>query len=154
MGSLATRVYVCESRQQVEESERKLGAVYEGLGENILEHCGPIDLGRMVRIFLEDSEGAVLGGIDALAFGGWAYVKLLWVAPVLRNRGHGGRLLARLEDEVVRLGCSYAHLDTYSFEARPFYEKHGYQVFATLDDYPPGHQKHFLLKRLRPDADA
>jgi uncharacterized protein (DUF924 family) len=39
-------------------------------------------------------------------------------------------------------------LETTSFEARPFYEKRGYEVFATLDDYPPGHSKFFLRKRL------
>jgi hypothetical protein len=41
-----------------------------------------------------------------------------------------------------------AHLDTYSFEARPFYEKHGYSLFATLDDYPIGFSKYFLKKIL------
>ncbi len=148
MGELAIKVYRCETRQQLEESEALLGAVYEGLGENILEHCGPIELGRIVRVFLRDPEGKVVGGIDGLAFGGWVYIKIMWVAPALRSQGHGGRLLARLEKEAVRLGCRNAHVDTYSFEARPFYEKHGYETFATLDEFPPGHRKHFLKKRL------
>ena len=30
--------------------------------------------------------------------------------------------------------------DDEGFEARPFYEKLGYQLFATLEDYPPGHR--------------
>jgi endonuclease/exonuclease/phosphatase (EEP) superfamily protein YafD len=37
---------------------------------------------------------------------------------------------------------------TFSFQARPFYEKFGYEVFATLEDYPPGHRKYFLRKAL------
>lgn len=148
MNGLATEVYVCETRQQMEESEKLLGAVYQGLGKNILEHCGPIELGRVLRVFLRDSERNVVGGIDGLAFGGWVYIKIMWVAPGLRSQGHGGRLLEQLEREAVRLGCRNAHVDTYSFEARPFYEKHGYETFATLDEFPPGHQKHFLRKRL------
>jgi len=28
------------------------------------------------------------------------------------------------------------------------YEKRGYVVFGTLDDYPAGHQKFFLRKKL------
>jgi len=148
MEELATKVYVCETRQQLDESEAKLGAVYEGLGQNIQERCGPIDLGRVVRVFLQDGESKVVGGIDAMAFGGWVYIKLLWIAPALRNQGHGAKLLARAEEEAVRIGCRNAHLDTYSFEARPFYEKNGYKLFATLDDFPPGHKKHFLRKRL------
>ena len=85
---------------------------------------------------------------DGLVFGGWVYIKLLWVDAALRGQGHGTRLLVRMEEEAVRLGCRNAHLDTYSFEAWPFYEKNGYEVFATLDGFPPGHQKHFLRKRL------
>jgi len=148
MGVVTIQVYMCETRQQREESAALLEAVYRGLGENIVEHCGPMELGRVVRAFLLDARGTVVGGVDGLVFGGWLYVKLLWVASALRSRGHGGRLLDRLEQEAVRLGCTHAHLDTYSFEARPFYEKHGYEVFATLDDFPPGHRKHFLHKRL------
>lgn len=83
-----------------------------------------------------------------LVFGGWGYIKLLWVDAALRGQGHGRRLLQRMEEEALRLGCRNAHLDTYSFEARPFYEKNGYEVFATLDDFPPGNSKHFLRKRL------
>jgi hypothetical protein len=39
-------------------------------------------------------------------------------------------------------------LDTFSFQARGFYEKLGYCVFGTLDDYPPGHSRFYLTKRL------
>ncbi|MGC6728099.1 hypothetical protein ACP0GO_26835, partial [Escherichia coli] len=39
-------------------------------------------------------------------------------------------------------------LDTYSFQARGFYEKLGYTVFGTIDDFPPGHQRFFGRKRL------
>jgi GNAT superfamily N-acetyltransferase len=148
MDGVTTAVYVCETREQRAESETHLTAVYRGLSENILKQCGPIGLGRVVRIFLKDDSGTILGGIDGLVFGDWVYVKLLWVDAALRGRGHGTQLLRRMEEEVVRLGCRNAHLDTYSFEARPFYEKHGYEMFATLDEFPPGHQKHFLRKRL------
>jgi hypothetical protein len=37
-------------------------------------------------------------------------------------------------------------LDTYSFQARGFYERLGYAVFGTLDDYPPGQSRIFLHK--------
>lgn len=40
------------------------------------------------------------------------------------------------------------YLDTFDFQARPFYERHGYEVFGTLDDYPPGHSRFFLRKDL------
>jgi len=29
-----------------------------------------------------------------------------------------------------------------------FYQRRGYAIYGTVDDYPPGHQKLYLRKRL------
>ena len=120
----------------------------EGLGQNIIHHLGNVELGKSIKIFLRDKENKVVGGISGSLFGGWVYISLLWVEESLRNLGYGRELLSRLEKEAIQLGCQYAHVDTYSFEAKPFYERAGYKVFAKLDDYPAGHSKHFLKKTL------
>jgi GNAT superfamily N-acetyltransferase len=65
-----------------------------------------------------------------------------------RGGGHGARLLAAAEAYALERGCGGAFLDTFSFQARPFYERHGYEVFATLPDFPPGHDRFFLRKRM------
>ena len=39
-------------------------------------------------------------------------------------------------------------LTTFSFQARPFYEKSGYEVVADIQDYPKGHSHHVLKKNL------
>ena len=39
-------------------------------------------------------------------------------------------------------------MDTFSFQARPFYEKLGYRVFGQLPDYPRGQTRYFLAKAL------
>ncbi len=54
------------------------------------------------------------------------------------------------EDYARYRNCHSAFLDTHTWQARPFYERRGYELFATLDDFPPGHQKFFLKKRLTP----
>lgn len=41
------------------------------------------------------------------------------------------------------------HLDTGGDESFPFYERHGYEVFGTLEGFPPGIRQHFLRKPLR-----
>jgi hypothetical protein len=35
-------------------------------------------------------------------------------------------------------------------QARPFYEKLGYELFGTLEGYPAGTRQHHLFKRLDP----
>ena len=101
-----------------------------------------------VGFFLKSRSGEWLGGLTGIIWGGWLHVTHLWVASAVRRQRHGTRLLQSAEDYAVERGCIAATLETTSFEARPFYEKRGYEVFATLGDYPPGHSKFFLRKRL------
>ena len=45
-------------------------------------------------------------------------------------------------------GCVAVKLDTYEFQAKPFYEKHGYVVFGVLDGYPADTRTYYLRKTL------
>jgi GNAT superfamily N-acetyltransferase len=140
---------ICRTPSDVESARDGVKAVLNGLGRNIVSKLGDVDLGRTVEIFIRDKKKEVVGGVIGNIFGGWLYVSLLWVDESLRNRGNGTKLLRMIESEATKLGCLNAHLDTYSFEAKPFYEKNGYTLFATLSDYPKGYSKHFLKKRLQ-----
>jgi GNAT superfamily N-acetyltransferase len=139
---------ICKTPEELKFAQGAEIALLEGLGNNILEHLGDVELGRDIRIFIQDQAGVVVGGLLASCFGGWMYISLMWVEKSRRNLGCGAQLLQLAEAEAVQIGCTHAHVDTYSFEARPFYEKHGFQLFATLDEYPPGHCKYFLQKPL------
>jgi uncharacterized protein (DUF924 family)/GNAT superfamily N-acetyltransferase len=101
-----------------------------------------------VGFFLKSARGEWLGGLLGNIWGGWLHVTHLWVASAMRRRGGGTRLLRAAENYAIERGCIAATLETHSYEARPFYEKLGYRVFATLEDYPPGHSKFFLRKHL------
>lgn len=92
--------------------------------------------------------GAILGGLHARTGRGWMFVDLLGLPPELRRERLGTRLMDMAEAEARRLGCVGIYLDTFSFQARPFYEKRGFAVFAEINDYPRGHQRFFLSKRL------
>jgi GNAT superfamily N-acetyltransferase len=101
-----------------------------------------------VGFFLKSGRGEWLGGLMGELWGGWLYVRFLWVAELARGCGNGTRLLTAAEEYAVERGCYAATLETMSFQARPFYEKCGYEVFAALEDYPPGHTKYYLRKQL------
>jgi ribosomal protein S18 acetylase RimI-like enzyme len=70
------------------------------------------------------------------------------VAEALRGQGHATRLMAAAEAYAIEKGCVGVTLDTFSFQARPLYEKLGYRVFAELKDHPKGHNQYWLTKRL------
>lgn len=97
---------------------------------------------------LRSERGEVLGGLLAVIWGGWLRVATLWVSEIARRQGHGSRLLEAAEAHARERACIGICLDTFSFQARPFYERHGYTVFATQEDNPPGQARHFLEKRL------
>lgn len=98
---------------------------------------------------LRSSDGEVSGGLLGMIWGGWLQVSVLWVAAPLRGQGHGAELLSAAEQYAARRGCTGVSLDTFSFQARPFYERNGYVTIASQADYPPGHTRYFREKRLR-----
>jgi GNAT superfamily N-acetyltransferase len=102
-----------------------------------------------LTILLEDAAGRVVGGLHGKTEWGWLYVETLAIQEAYRDRGYGKRLLAMAEQEALARGCHDAYLDTFSFQARPFYEKLGYEVFAALENFG-GHTKYFLRKKLGP----
>ena len=101
-----------------------------------------------LAIFLRDGRGALLGGAVGHVWGGWLDLSLLWVAEPLRGRGYGKKLLGAAEDEAKAQGCRGVFLSTFSFQAKPFYERLGYEVIADMPDYPAGHTYHLLKKVL------
>jgi hypothetical protein len=41
-----------------------------------------------------------------------------------------------------------AHLDTFGDAVLPFYRRCGYEIWGTLEDFPPGGRRHVLQKGL------
>jgi GNAT superfamily N-acetyltransferase len=101
-----------------------------------------------LAVFLRDESGTLVGGVWGQVNWNWVHIGLVWVAETLRGTGYGRQLIAAMEHAAKERGCTAAHLDTFSFQARPFYESLGYEVFGTLDDYPQGHQRFFMKKTL------
>lgn len=97
-------------------------------------------------VFGPDDE--IAGGVIGVVYWDWLYVDLMWLREDLRGRGYGHRLLELVEDEARQRGATQVYLDTFSFQAPEFYKRHGYKVFGELKDFPAGHDRFFLTKRL------
>lgn len=103
---------------------------------------------KKLTLLLRDETGKVLGGLDAHTYYGWMFVENLAVDESIRGSGWGGKLLEAAHAEALRRDCKNVWLDTFSFQALPFYQKMGYTLFGTLDDFPPGHKRYFLQRSL------
>ena len=100
-------------------------------------------------VYVRDEKGVMLGGLIGVRKGDWLNIDFLWVSDTVRGTGVGSQLIKAAEDEARRKGCKHALEDTASFQARPFYEKQGYQLQMSLQDYPyAGMQRHYLAKAL------
>lgn len=97
-------------------------------------------------VVLKDGD-AVKGGVTAMAWAGMLFIKWFWVDATLRGKDHGTALLLRTEAEGRARGCTHVYLDTFDFQARPFYEKFGYALFGEIA-YPAGFKRYYLQKAL------
>lgn len=99
-------------------------------------------------ITVRDAGDALQGGLYARLSRGWMFVETLVLAAAARRQGIGRRLLDMAEAEAARRGCGAAWLDSFGFQAPGFYRRQGWREFGVLPEYPPGHGRHFLTKRL------
>lgn len=98
---------------------------------------------------ITDEEGNIIAGCTAVrTVWGTAEVSILWVDEAYRHQGLGSRLLAEVEQEVKCHGCTIILLDTFDWQAKGFYEKNGYTVFAALENCPQGHFRYYMNKVL------
>ncbi|WP_198372668.1 GNAT family N-acetyltransferase [Roseomonas rosulenta] len=119
----------------------------EGLSAFNAPFVGPHGFKPLSLVVRREPGGPPAGGAFGWCYGAWYFLRYLYLPEDLRGGGLGARLIALLEAEARARGCIGAWIDTFSFQARPFYEKQGYAVFGTLEDQPPGHARHFLFKR-------
>jgi len=131
-------------QKSIEEGREAVAAGLKSFNEN-KTHFKP----KEISVFMRDKQNKVAGGAIGYTYGDWFHLSILWVEESFRNRENGTKLLKMLENEAAKLGCKHVETDTFSWQARPFYEKQGYTLFAALDNCPEGHKKYFLKKDLK-----
>ena len=99
---------------------------------------------RRFGLRVTDGPDALMAGLVGVISWEWLFIEALWVGDSLRGQGVGRHLMQRAEAHALAGGCHSAWLDT--FQARPFYEALGYEVFGELDRFP-GSQSHYFMRR-------
>ncbi|MGB4590081.1 MAG: GNAT family N-acetyltransferase [Clostridiaceae bacterium] len=104
-----------------------------------------ISINRVIK----GASGDIKAGITSMLYC-WncLYIDVLWVREESRKEGYGSALLLEVEKLAKEKGCTLIHLDTFDFQAKEFYLKHGFEVFGILDDCPIEHQRYYLKKKI------
>ncbi|ERI91056.1 acetyltransferase, GNAT family [Clostridiales bacterium oral taxon 876 str. F0540] len=96
----------------------------------------------------KDEYDEVMGGIVCTIVGQWLEIDFLWVRDDQRGKGLGEGLLLEAEKVGIENKCSKAFLTTMSFQAQPFYLKHGYKTVYIQKGYPITNEEYFMEKTL------
>ena len=98
------------------------------------------------NVVLRDAEGRAFGGILASVSFDVLVLEDVFIEENCRRGGYGAQMMALAEEEGRTRGARLAVVSTFSWQARPFYERLGYAVYAQLP-YNNGTYTLFSLKK-------
>ncbi|WP_109401285.1 GNAT family N-acetyltransferase [Proteus terrae] len=124
----------------------EINEIYEGLLTHNLRYI-QMEQYSPLAVFKEEN-GKKIGGITGDILGNWLRIRYLWVDKAYRGQNIGTELLQTMETTAKEKGAKYAEVDTFSFQALPFYQKQGFVIFGTLENYPISDKKYYLRKKL------
>lgn len=101
---------------------------------------------RMFMLVAHDDIGEYVGAIKFNCYWDGLEIDTFWVKQSHRGRKIGSMLLERAEKIGVENGAMVAFLKT--FDAKNFYEQHGYEIYGVLEGRPVGTSLYHLKKRL------
>lgn len=93
-----------------------------------------------------DCEKLIGGAIGIIQFG-WYFLEELWIDENYRGKDIGTELIKNIEKCAINNNAIGVRMETWNFQAKGFYEKMGYKVYATFEDCPPGTVDYFLKKK-------
>lgn len=97
--------------------------------------------------FVYESEGVVLGRIVGFIHWDHLQIELFYVSNNTQGQGIGTKLLNHVESIAKQQNKSYIFLETMSFNAPKFYEKHGYEVVGKIVNSTMENQIRFFYKK-------
>ncbi|GLO63939.1 N-acetyltransferase [Vibrio sp. MACH09] len=126
----------------------EIACIYDGLSEFNHKNIPQIE-DNSFAIFVRDKTGNIVGGLTGAIYLTSVQIKYLWLSETLRNKGVGGELMHRVEQECRTRNIKNIAVNTYSFQAPLFYQSQGFKEIGRYEDYlDKGIDKIFYLKHL------
>lgn len=101
-----------------------------------------------VEFVIKNEDEAIAGILGGIGYWNGLEINILWVNDNYRGQGIGTQLLQYTENFAIQKGATVAMLDTFDFQAEGFYIKNGYTVVGEINNFPEGHKRVYLSKRL------
>ena len=99
---------------------------------------------------IREEEGLLIALLHAQQVLENIHIKALVVDKEHQKKGLGASLLAELEEKAKKARVSSITLSTKSYQAKDFYVKQGYEIYASLEDVPQkGVTKYHFIKWLK-----
>jgi GNAT superfamily N-acetyltransferase len=106
----------------------------------------PSENWQYVGFYALSDEGELIGGIQVNFEWDWLHVTHLWVRN--SGRGLGRKLVESAEAFAKQNGKRGIFLDTFDFQARPFYEKLGFAVVGKIANAAGSNARYFMSKHI------
>jgi len=142
---------------KIDNNEEMKNIIHTNLRKNNREKCvwlrnnTPADI-KISDIkncnFLAFDNDKLIGGAIGFIQYNWYFLDLLYIDEKYRGQDIGTNLLKQIEDFARKENLIGVRMETWDFQARGFYEKNDYTMFAEIKDCPPGTICYFLKKEI------
>ena len=129
--------------------------IHTNLRKNNREKCEQLKNNTFADIKISDIKNSnflafdndkLIGGAIGFIQYNWYFLDLLYVDEEYRGQDVGTNLIKEIEAFAKKENLTGVRMETWDFQARGFYEKNGYVVFAEIKDCPPGTIDYYLKK--------
>lgn len=109
--------------------------IYEGFKENAITSMGIDGLETAPLAFELRDDNKLLSVVVVQLFWGQLHIKYVFTPPANRNKGYASKLMAHIFEYGKSKGCSFAFVETMSFQAPEFYQNLGFKIELKRDNY-------------------
>ncbi|MGX7420385.1 GNAT family N-acetyltransferase [Carnobacterium gallinarum] len=130
------------------ENNQKLASLLEKNSRDQKFHVPPFEK-KFISLAAFSDTNDYLGGITGEISWNHLHISLLAIDSAKQKNGIGSQLLTAIEAIARKKNCTLIVLETMSWQAPKFYQKHGYTIFGHLQGVPLEETtKYYLEKRL------
>jgi GNAT superfamily N-acetyltransferase len=122
--------------------------IHQGFNNWAISQMGVNKLAEDAIAFEMYNNSSFIGAIIVQHFWGQLYIKLLYVEQQYRGQGISIKLMNHALKYAKEQGCTFAFLETFSFQALGLYLKLGFILEYTRHGYANGVSFHYLRKDL------